>query len=456
MFLIFNYLWYTDKKKKGEDMKKRLILLMFIIFGLFLVGCKETVDDKPNDDNDIVNNKDDNQDNNDDNQDNNDDVNIPEGLTKEEYDKIVSDFAKTIMGTKENVRITHFYGKYNDKYALIIDALGVYYTEEEISYTIAGVPFTYSNSHQIVIYYNSEFINLNKAYIDDLISPSDVVSIYNKFKNKQVTCSIDKLIINDINGEKLFVLECRFNTLLNTETITKMINEKLSNSNKYKVYLDKDKKELLEEISFSERMEIYVEVEEVILSKWDELLNKYKSSENVNQLLFVKHTSGSNAIVEFYNKVDGKWKLVFSENGVVGTNGIDKQREGDKKTPTGDFGIGSAFGIQANPGTSIPYIDVKATTFACDEESPYYNTIIDTDKVDHVCHGEEMFKYKTAYAYGLQIGYNLENVYPLGSAIFLHVKSGSSTAGCVAITEEHMKTVLKMSDQNLRICIFEK
>ena len=70
MFLIFNYLWYTDKKKKGEDMKKRLILLMFIIFGLFLVGCKETVDDKTNDDNDIVNNKDDNQDNKDDNQDN--------------------------------------------------------------------------------------------------------------------------------------------------------------------------------------------------------------------------------------------------------------------------------------------------------------------------------------------------------------------------------------------------
>ena len=436
-------------------MKKSFIILMFIIFGLLLVGCdkpiieegKNTVSDNVNDDGEGDGNTIDNTDN---------EIVIPEGLTKEEYKKIVSDYAKWIKGLEKNVRITNFYGKYNDAYAIWIEADGVYYTEAEENYVIAGVPFSYPNSHEIFIYYNGNFCYLRKAYSEDIITPCDVVSIYNKYKNKQVTCSIDKLIINDINGERLLVLDCRFNTLINSTTITKMINDNLNNTNKYKVYVDKEKSKEIDDVSFSERLEVYVEIEEIILSKWDELLNKYKDSESVNQLLFVKHTSGSNALVEFYNKVEGEWVLVFSENGVVGKNGIDKQKEGDKRTPTGDFGIGNAFGIQANPGTSIPYIDVKATTYACDENSPYYNTIIDTDKVDHVCHGEEMYRYKTAYAYGLQIGYNLENVYPLGSAIFLHVKSGSSTAGCVAISEEHMKTVLKMSDVNLRICIFEK
>ena len=28
----------------------------------------------------------------------------------------------------------------------------------------------------------------------------------------------------------------------------------------------------------------------------------------------------------------------------------------------------SAFGIKPNPGTKMPYIDVKPTTFACDED----------------------------------------------------------------------------------------
>ncbi len=444
---------------------KKFLLFIFILLGLLFVGCNQ-IDDNTKDDNVIDDGSDNNQgDNTGDNTEDNskditdnkseDNLEIPDGLTKEEYKQIASDFAKYVNVLEANVKITNFYGKYDDKYAIWIDANGVYYTEAEENYTIAGVPFSFPNGHEIFIYYNGSFSLLQYAYKEDVISPSDVVSIYNKYKNKQVVCSIDRLVVNIIDGDKL-LLECRYNTLINSETITQMINQKLGNSNKYKVYIDSNKTKEIEETSFSERMEVYAEVEEVVLTKWDELLNKYKSSETVNQLLFVKHTTGSNAHIEFYNKVNGEWVKVFEEDGVVGRNGIDKEREGDKKTPTGDFGIGSAFGIQANPGTTIPYIDVKATTFACDENSPYYNTIIDTDKVDHVCHGEEMYKYKTAYAYGIQIGYNLENVYPLGSAIFLHVRSGSSTAGCVAITEEHMKTVLKMSDQNLRICIFEK
>ena len=40
MFLIFNYLWYTDKKKKGEDMKKsiRIVEIFIILFIIIIIG----------------------------------------------------------------------------------------------------------------------------------------------------------------------------------------------------------------------------------------------------------------------------------------------------------------------------------------------------------------------------------------------------------------------------------
>ena len=37
-------------------------------------------------------------------------------------------------------------------------------------------------------------------------------------------------------------------------------------------------------------------------------------------------------------------------------------------TPVGTLRPLTAFGIKANPGTKMPYIDVKPTTYACDED----------------------------------------------------------------------------------------
>ena len=53
------------------------------------------------------------------------------------------------------------------------------------------------------------------------------------------------------------------------------------------------------------------------------------------------------------------FKLVLSENGYVGRNGINKKKEGDMKTPTGTFKLTTAFGIKDNPGTKIKYIKVN-------------------------------------------------------------------------------------------------
>ncbi|MDY4749109.1 MAG: hypothetical protein SO230_00465, partial [Sodaliphilus sp.] len=167
--------------------------------------------------------------------------------------------------------------------------------------------------------------------------------------------------------------------------------------------------------------------------KWTEILDTYATDTTTHQIVLVKCTQGSNAEVEFYIKqADNSWLLERADTAHIGEKGLGKQREGDKKTPEGNFGIREAFGIKANPGTVIPYIDVTPTIYACGDRY-YYNQIIDTKKKPHRCRGEHMIKYVPSYNYGLSTTYNPNNIRGLGSAIFFHCTSESpSTAGCVA------------------------
>jgi len=176
---------------------------------------------------------------------------------------------------------------------------------------------------------------------------------------------------------------------------------------------------------------------------------------DANQILLVKYIGGSDAVAEFYVRdKNGKFHLDMKGDAFVGKNGIDKTREGDAKTPTGTFNITTAFGIKPNPGTSVPYIDVKETTFACDEDCEFYNRIIDTRETGHDCHGEHMIKYTSSYAYGIAFNYNPENIYPKGSACFLHCKSDNPyTHGCVAVDEDFMVNILKKADSTMVIYI---
>ena len=193
---------------------------------------------------------------------------------------------------------------------------------------------------------------------------------------------------------------------------------------------------------------------------WREMIQKYRQDDQVNQVMLVRCTEGSNAVVQFYQKqVDQKnaWTLVFETDAYVGKDGWGKTKEGDPRTPLGDFGVRCAFGIKENPGTELDYVDVVETTYACDEEGEYYNQIIDTEETGHDCSGEEMYIYTPEYNYGIATDYNPDNEWPMGSAIFLHCKGTKVfTGGCVAIDEEHMKTVLQYAQPGMRIIIHEE
>lgn len=188
--------------------------------------------------------------------------------------------------------------------------------------------------------------------------------------------------------------------------------------------------------------------------KWDTLMDRYKDSTEVSQLILVKCTGGDNAEVSFYLRGEKGWELFGEQPGKIGKNGFGKEREGDAKTPLGEFGVGKAFGILPNPGTTLEYIDVTSSIFACDEECEFYNQIIDTAVVHHACKGEDMSKIK-GYNYGFQILYNPDCVQGLGSNIFFHCGS-NYTAGCVAVSEDFCRDILARLTAGAKVCIYEK
>lgn len=166
---------------------------------------------------------------------------------------------------------------------------------------------------------------------------------------------------------------------------------------------------------------------------------------------------GGSAVAEFLQRDGECWKTVAVGDAFIGRNGTGKTVEGDMKTPLGVFGVRRAFGIRPNPGTSLPYLRITDSIYACDREGQWYNTIVDTAVTGVPCGGEHMVEMRPEYYYGLELDYNADNVYPAGSAIFVHCKGVKPyTAGCVALDAGMMKRILKEADAGMRVEISDE
>jgi L,D-peptidoglycan transpeptidase YkuD (ErfK/YbiS/YcfS/YnhG family) len=153
---------------------------------------------------------------------------------------------------------------------------------------------------------------------------------------------------------------------------------------------------------------------------------------------------------------DSGWNLIVATDAYIGQRGLGKEKEGDLKTPIGEFNVTQAFGKQWNPGTTLKYIYIDNNTYACDEDCKYYNQIIDAKKTKHKCKGEHLIDYIPQYNYALCINYNPYNVFPNGSNIFIHVKGERAyTAGCIAVDEQSMITILQNATKKTKVVICE-
>ena len=157
---------------------------------------------------------------------------------------------------------------------------------------------------------------------------------------------------------------------------------------------------------------------------------------------------------------NGNWKQILSTPGFVGRNGLvfDADRtEGCGQTPVGVYHFNKAFGIAADPGCAIPYIQVDDNTYWSGDPDRHYNEMVDIRDVPDLVldDSEHIVDYEYQYQYCLNISFNEDGTPGRGSAIFLHCFGTQKpyTGGCVAIPEYIMKQVMQNVSEDCVVVI---
>ena len=192
-------------------------------------------------------------------------------------------------------------------------------------------------------------------------------------------------------------------------------------------------------------------------------VTKLKVSKETDQIMIVipySYTSYQGRFYYYIKSEEGKWNEIINTECHIGANGLGKQIEGDNKTPVGKFNFSSFFGINDNPGTKVPYIQVNDSIWwNCDSNSPDYNTMVNTDyytKDFNRNESEHIINYNPGYEYIMNINYNPDRTPRKGCAIFLHCFTKNPyTGGCVAVNKENMKKIITTADEKSVIIIDE-
>ena len=144
-------------------------------------------------------------------------------------------------------------------------------------------------------------------------------------------------------------------------------------------------------------------------------------------------------------------EIIFMEKAyscVVGRGGIGiKSGEGDGVTPVGRYPLRSLRyrpDLLSKPQTYLPTYPITPQDGWCDDPNHFkYNLPIKLPF--HAAH-EKLWRYDSLYNLIVDLGFNDNPPIPgLGSAIFMHVKSPTSspTAGCIALTQPDLLDVLQ-------------
>jgi len=181
------------------------------------------------------------------------------------------------------------------------------------------------------------------------------------------------------------------------------------------------------------------------------------------QLIVVttKNWSTSNGLLQRYSYQKEHWykvgksiKVKIGRNGLGWGIGLHKiprgakyiKKEGDGKSPAGIFKLKQAFGYKPFK-IAYPYKVYKESDHCVDDvNSKFYNRIVDSTKVKKTYKSYENMKFnKNFYKYGIFVDHNPNAKKGAGSCIFIHIKK-VPTAGCTAIREDEIKSILKWLD----------
>lgn len=158
-------------------------------------------------------------------------------------------------------------------------------------------------------------------------------------------------------------------------------------------------------------------------------------------------SNSSKGVADFYEN----GRKLASYSVMLGRNGIARhglKREGDGKTPSGEYGITTVFGKYDTVTSKMPYIKTSKNLYCIDDQgSKYYNKLEYSDTIaqDYQSH-EDMLRSDGLYDIGAVIDYNKEAIAGLGSCIFLHISSNKPTAGCISLNEKDLKELILLLD----------
>jgi L,D-peptidoglycan transpeptidase YkuD (ErfK/YbiS/YcfS/YnhG family) len=139
-------------------------------------------------------------------------------------------------------------------------------------------------------------------------------------------------------------------------------------------------------------------------------------------------------------EVFGPWTARVGYNGIAA---LGRKREGDGRTPSGTYRFSFFFGVDPSPGVAFPYRHAYTYDYWDDDPvSPRYNEWVDARTASPGRNPEPMHNVP-AYDYAAVIAYNTARTPGLGSAIFLHVGTGTATAGCVSLPVTELLKVLR-------------
>ena len=194
------------------------------------------------------------------------------------------------------------------------------------------------------------------------------------------------------------------------------------------------------------------------------------------QAIVVTSTSWSTsyATLRTYEKGrDGVWRQKFGPMAArIGTKGFalaSARRQGSLTTPAGTFTITRAFGAYANPGTKLAYTKFdKNDYWVYDPRDPSTYNVYETSRsakaIWRTADAERLADWGTRqYRYAAVINFNMPSGVmrsaskgqyvathaantSRGGGIFLHVNGFGSTAGCVSVSYDNEKALLRWMD----------
>ena len=128
------------------------------------------------------------------------------------------------------------------------------------------------------------------------------------------------------------------------------------------------------------------------------------AAEEYSQLVVVE-SEGVHATVTMHEKQDGVWTEILRTDGFVGSMGVGQASAYTSVTPQGTFPLYFAFGINPDPGTIIPYLQVDEYDYwVGDSWSDVYNQYVRTDSpYTEWDDAEHIIDYPDAYGYCLCI-----------------------------------------------------